>query len=305
MITEYFKRVPPKIAISLFYFYVITGAVSRYLFRSVYGLLVLVVFLYLSVEAFTGVSPLSFEQLILAVSGLDLEYKVALFTSVVTIAGFSIAFHTATINWRRQMQAQFNLQVASEFEVFFADVSRNMTSSKHYAENLIDCVTTIRRGASQEEAEFLLRLSASRESKFIESRSVLSDASIEVLRLLSKNAGVLNNHLGAYEAVQRAADELSDVADSIWIHVPVLSLKQSNPIGFFVEQVDIDECYELAQRCERALGIISGVSGAIQGQLQSTVLDFGVPALVKLISQRESFKRMAEEFHHKLNDKVE
>ncbi len=86
-----------------FYALLILGFIYRFLFQSIYGALLLVVSAYWYTGTYTNVEPFNLEQLIQFASNLSPEYKVALITSGVTITGFAIAFHTATINWRSQI----------------------------------------------------------------------------------------------------------------------------------------------------------------------------------------------------------
>ncbi|MCG8394547.1 MAG: hypothetical protein MI745_15830 [Pseudomonadales bacterium] len=112
MIYSLFKNLPPSIAVKAFYALLIFGFIFRFLFQSAYGALFLVILVYWYAGAFTEINPFTLEELVNWISALAPEYKVALITSGVTIAGFAIAFHTATTNWRNQMRAQIMMQVS-------------------------------------------------------------------------------------------------------------------------------------------------------------------------------------------------
>src|SRR5690606_10910453 len=128
--------------------------------------------------------------------------KVALIASGVTIAGFAISFHTATINWRNQMRAQIMMQVSGEVENFFATVLRNITAAELHVKALVEAVNKIQRGASLQEAEFLVDYNHSQQQQFLDARSILSEAAVEVHRLISRNYNSLASNWGALNAAQ-------------------------------------------------------------------------------------------------------
>lgn len=298
-----FKILPPSIAVNAFYAFLIFGLSFRFLFQSVYGAFLLVAFAYWYTGVFTELEPLSLDQLIYFISTLRPEYKVALITSCVTIAGFVIAFHTATINWRSQMRAQIMLQVSGEVENFFATVSRNITTAEIYVKAMVEAVNKIQRGASPRDAEFLVDYNHAQQRQFLDARSLLSEASVEVHRLISRNYNSLASNWGALGAAQRAAAALAEVSQKMWVNIPILELNDPDRVQLFINQVNITECEEFIRTCARSQGVMSGLTGGIRGQLQSTILGFNLPMFSHLLNKRNEFRKTVEEFHRDLNEK--
>ncbi len=303
MVYSFFKTLPPAVSVKAFYALLIFGFIYRFLFQSVYGALLLAVLAYSYTGAFTEIEPLSLTELIEWLSTLNPDYKVALITSGVTIAGFAIAFHTATINWRNQMRAQIMMQVSGEVDNFFATVSRSLTMTELYVKSLVEAVNKIQKCASLRDAEFLVDYNHTQQRQFLDARNLLSEASVEVHRLISRNYNSLASNWGALNAAQRSAVALKEVSQKMWISLPIIDLDDPNRIQQFINQVNVAECKEFIHTCERSQGVMSGLTGGIRGQLQSPVLGFNLPMFSHLLSKRKEFRETVEAFHRDLNEK--
>lgn len=302
MIYAIFKKIPPVISVKVFYAYIIFSVCFRFLFKTAYGLLIVSVLIYLNSENIVGNKALGFEELLVTVASLDSSYKVALMSSFVTIAGFAIAFHTATINWRNQMRSQIMLNVSAETEEFFARVSRGITTIKIHAESLVESVNKIQAGLPMADSAFLVDVNHDQQDRYLAARDVLSEAAIEVHRLIGRNNNALASNWGALSAVQRAADALSKLSRKMWIHLPVIDPADPNRVQSFINQVNVMECRELIDVCDKTSGVINGLSGGVRGQLQSSVLGFNAPMFFGLILNRKQFREAIENFHKDLNE---
>lgn len=303
MIFALFKGFPPSVSVPLFYFYIVFGYILRFFFMSPPGLLLVSMILYCNAKTYIGSVPLTLEQLFYVISGLDKEYKVALLTSFVTIVGFAIAFHTATINWRNQMRSQLMLNVSAEIEGFFAGVSNAMTTLEIHAESLIDSVNKIQGGMSMRDAAFEVDFNQDQQQKYLHARSFISEAASEVHRLIGRNHNALASNWGALPALHRAAKALSDVSSKMWIHLPIIKAGEPNRVQIFINQVNVDQCRELVRACEASNGIISGLTGGVRGQLQASVIGINLSSLAGLVVKRKDFRKAIEEFHKLLNEK--
>lgn len=303
MIYALFKELPPSVAVPVFYSYIVCAYILRFFFMSAAGLLLISLLVYWNAEALTGHVPLTFEQIFSVLSDLDKEYKVALLTSFVTIVGFAIAFHTATINWRNQMRSQVMLNVSAEIEGFFAGASNAITTLQIHAESLIDSVNRIQGGVPMRDAAFEVDYNQSKQQEYLHARNFISEASAEVHRLIGRNYNALASNWGALPAIQRAGKALSEVSSKMWIHLPVIEAGEPNRVQIFINQVNVDQCRDLVRACEVSTGIISGLTGGVRGQLQSSVIGFNLSSLAGLVVQRKNFRKSIEDFHKLLNDK--
>lgn len=302
MIITLLKKIPPLLSVPLFYVYISVGLLLRFLFTSTYGALILAIFYYQYVVLYTDVIPLSLEELINWLFSLSGEYKVALFTSLITISGFIIAFYTATLNWKNQLKAQLKSEAANEIERFFAVVSDNINTTSLYAESLVRIINDIQSGSSINDASFSIDYQQRRAREFLEARDILSKASVEVHRLIGKNYNLLLTGFGLLDNLNLAADSIASITKKMWIHIPIVDLKDSNHIQLFFNQVNITECNEFIKVCEIQGGKISGLIGGVRGYLLSPIWGFSFSAYINLIFKRKEFKKAMKEFHCDLNN---
>jgi hypothetical protein len=211
MIFAFFKKLPPSISVPAFYGLITMALFFRFIFASTYGALLLVLGLYAYAVTYTSINPLTPSELVSWIAVLSSEYKVALLSSLVTIVGFVVAFHTATINWRNQMRAQLKAQAAGEIESFFAVASGNITTASLHVESLIETVNKIQKGASIYDASFSVAYQQGKAREFMAARDTLSQASVEVHRLIGRNYNLLSTGWGLPASVKLAAEALSKV----------------------------------------------------------------------------------------------
>jgi len=162
MMISYFKKIPRSLSVPIFYTYISGLLVTKFLFTTTYGAFVIALSIYFYCDVYTSLTPLTVGQIINNILLLPIEYKVALLSASVTVAGFVIAFHTASINWKNQMRAQIKSQAAGEIEGFFAAVSSNITTAELYVKSLIETVNQIQKGISIEEANFSVEINGVR-----------------------------------------------------------------------------------------------------------------------------------------------
>ncbi len=303
MFVSYVRKIPPSISVPAFYVLMMLMLVLRFLFGSVYGALALVMVFYAFTYHFTSTPPLSPSELVLWIDGLTSEYKVALLTSSVTVLGFVVAFHTATANWKDQMGAQFKAQVAGEIESFFAAVTSSMNIASLYVESLVSTVNKIQKGANADELSFLIQHIQGQVGKYLSVRDQLSQASIEVHRLIGRSHNVLSTGWGLPATVNLAAESLANVTDKMWFHVPIVDLQSPNHIQSFLNQVNISGCNEFLQAHNDNSEKISGLAGGIRGYLISPILGFSLPMFTNLLSDRKQFRETMERLHIQLRNK--
>ena len=296
------KKTPPIISVPVFYFYITTYLLLRFLFASTYGSLFLVFFIYFLVNEYSSIKPYTAMQLMWWLDALSSEYKVAVISSFVTVVGFIVAFHSATINWKNQMKAQLKIQAADEIENFFSIVSSNITTMTLYVESLIDIVNKVQKGtSSEEESNFSISYNQKKASELIAARDTISKASVEVHRLISRNYNLLSTGWGLLNAVNIAAKSLSNVAGKMWVHIPIVDINDPKHIQSFVNQVNITECQDFLNTCEANEMKISGISGGIQGYLTAPIWELNFTMYANILTNRKNFREGIREFHEKIN----
>lgn len=295
------KKLPIGISIPLFYLVVSLALLFRFFFTSVYGALILALGLYYYVKYFTSVEPFTPEELLLWTTSISPEYKVALFSSFITITGFVIAFHTATLNWKDQMKAQLKSKASDDIDHFFHIVLSNISSAEIYIKSQVRIVNDIQNGAPLEEISSRIEYQQGKTHSFFAARDVLSEAAVEIHRLIGSNYNLLSTNYGQIEKMNDTAESLRNINDKLWLHVPVVSVNDDNHIQSFFNQVNVTDYNEFLNVCEVNSGKIAGLTGAIRGALSSAIWGFSFPQFVNLVSIRKDFKKTMKNFRDDLN----
>jgi len=297
----FFKKIPPYISVPAFYIFIFVTMILRFLFSSTFGALVLAIWLYIYVGAYTLTDPLKPMELIWWLVELPVDYKVALISSIVTVGGFVIAFHIATQNWKDQLKAKLKAEAAREIELFFTGVCRNITVATIYVESLVEAVDEINKVGITADTDFSVRYALEKTYKFLAARDALSEASIEVHRLISKNHSLLSTGFGVPANAKCAAEALMEIREVMWIHVPIVDMKSQNYIKSFVDQINLAEYKNFLKVCKINYGKISGLSGGIQGYLTAPIWGFSFTMLANLLFSKKEFREAIEELHKDFN----
>ncbi|WP_111657768.1 hypothetical protein [Isoalcanivorax indicus] len=292
--------IPPQVLARLIYSYLLISLLLKFFFRTTYGLLIIAVLIYFNAELIFGCSPLNSEEIFSVLVSLEKEYKVALISSSVTIVGFAVAFHTATINWRSQMRSNIMLGVATEIEDFFSNALKSITTVQLYAEELIRDVSGVQAATTMQEAAFIVNFNISRQQEFYQARQAISESSIEVHRFLARGHNALASNWGALPAMHRAEMALSEIATKMWISIPNIDAGDTHKVQAFIKQVSLEECHSLIKCCDRNARIISSLYGGVRGQLESTIMGVNVPMFFSFLAQRKGMMNAIENLHESL-----
>lgn len=145
------RRLPPVLSAWLIYYGLPVVLVLRFLLGTVIGVFALLLLMYWIMWISGDPKPLTFAQLLLWVDGLQTESKTAVVTSVLTIFGFLVAFHTAKVNWKAGALTHLKAHVADEIELFFNEAARLTIDAKIYVRSLVEAVNRIQdQGATSD-----------------------------------------------------------------------------------------------------------------------------------------------------------
>lgn len=229
-------------------------------------------------------------------------YKVAFISAALTVVGFVVAFHTATINWRNQLKAELKAQSAGEIEEFFAIVARLISDASIYVQTLADAVTTIQKDSSPQETEFVVSWVVRESQKFIATRNQLSQAQIEVHRIKGRHYTILSSGWGLPTTFDHAVDAFRKVGERMWIHVPIVNLNDPDHIQNFLNQVNVQECAQFLEAAEKYAVPISMYAGSIKGQLMSPIMGISLPMYASLLAGRKEFKALIASFYRDMKN---
>lgn len=281
------KRLPPAVTLRLFFWVLPIFIFARFLVGTVFGVFLLSVALYYFNLFFGDTKPLTFGQLLLWIDSLPTESKTGVLTTLLTVAGFLVAFHTATINWKAEALAHLKASVAGEIDVFFNEVSRLTVDAQIYVQSLIDTVNKIQN--QDADSTFRVWRTQEKSAAFLETRERLAAMSVEVHRLTGSNHLILSTSWGVSNALEDCATAFTEITEKMWVRVPNILAGNLDPISEFIRQVNVAECSSFIECCERNYGFINGTTGAIRGSLLSPLVGFNFSSLMSIKGKRSLF----------------
>lgn len=284
------RRLPTGLLSWLFFYGTPLVWCLRFLIGSVFGVFVTSVLLYVAMSIYGESKPFTLAQLVLWIDALPTESKTATVTSVLTVAGFLIAFHTATANWKAEALAIQKSHVANEIEEFFAETSRLTSDAEIYVRSLIDAVTKAQQNGATSEAGFAVQWVLDQTPKFLATRERLASMGVQVHRVSGRHYTVLSTVAGAIRALEDCATAFSEITRDMWVRLPSVPANHPDPIGFFIAQVNVTECGKFISTCERNFAFINGLSGGIRGELLSPIVGFRLSMWAHLSGKKELFK---------------
>lgn len=297
-----FRVLPPTIAVPAFYVFATIAIAFHILFGSILGVFLVSLFAYWAVGHFGLSSPLSFGELLLWLDSQPEGYKAAFISAALTVVGFVVAFHTATINWRNQLKAELKAQSAGEIEEFFAVVTRLISDASIFVQSLLDTVNTIQKGSSPQDVQFAVSWAVRESQKFIATRNQLSQSQIEVHRIKGRHYTILSSGWGLPATFDHAVDAFNKVSERMWIHVPIVNLDNPNHIQNFLNQVNVAECTQFLEVAEKYSAPISMYAGSIKGQLMSPIMGVSLPMYASLLMGRKEFKALIVSFYRNMKN---
>ncbi|BAL24896.1 hypothetical protein [Azoarcus sp. KH32C] len=280
------QKLHPSVSVPLTYLFATVGYIWRFTTGTSIGVLILSAAAYYAASTFGSVKPFSFGELIVWIAGLSDELKAAALTSVLTITGFLIAFHSSTASWKKQVQNQLKLDAAVEIEGFFAEVSALLIESKLYAQSIVDAVIRIRELGATSETQYELRRIVEETPKFLDTRQRISALSVGVHRLAGKNHTLLSTVWGGQEALANAIEAFQEIAACTWFPTPYVDCADERYIDIFVSQVDITKCATFIETSDAKGLYMNAVTGGLRGILIAPVMELNLSALCNLAKHR-------------------
>ncbi|UCV22308.1 hypothetical protein [Ferribacterium limneticum] len=230
--------------------------------------------------------PFTPAQLVLWIDGLPAESKTAVVTSVLTVVGFLIAFHSATVNWKAEAVAHLKASVASEIEQFFNEAAQLSTKANIYIHSLVEAVNLVHAEGATPDAAFKIRRAIDQASNFLATRDRLSVMSIEVHGIAGRHCSVLSSVWGTTKALEECAAAFEKIAQQMWIRVPNIEANHPDQIGQFVAQVNVAECKSFIECYEQSYGFINATSGGIRGTLLAPLIGINLSSILSLYGKQ-------------------
>jgi len=283
------RRVPPRITTLVFYYALPVFLLIRFLVSTIWGVLLLSIFLYWSMWHLGASKPYTAAELVLWIDGLSSESKTSVVTTMLTVLGFLVAFHTGTLNWKAQAFAQLKEHVASEVESFFTEASRLTIDAQIYVDSLVEAVNCLQSQGPTNDAVFAVRRALDLAPKFCATRDQLSAMSIEVHRIAGRHYSVLSSVWGAIHTLEECAAAFGEITHKMWVHAPFVMESHPDPLAAFLAQVNVADCIAFSEACDRNRGFMDGNIGGIRGMLLAPIVGFNLASRMSLSGKKDLF----------------
>lgn len=297
MLTKILQKYPPNISIKLYFVFVTCRTLYILLTQRIVGLFILFLFVYLSLFITKYHKPFTPRELILFADSLSKDFKIALFSSFITIFGFILAFHTATISWKQQTAANLKISAAQELENFFAEILQLITDLELFIGGVLATVEKAKRDPKGFDTIFAVKYTLDQKEKFDNSRLRLSTLSSGIFRFQNKHFSSLASEPDAKEFLVQAKDALLDITGSMWVFVPTLDTNDPKLVESFLRYINEEKASNFVATCKKCGPVIASVEAGVRGILLSPVLEPSIIAIFHLAKNRSSLSAALAAIH--------
>jgi hypothetical protein len=287
-------------------FVVVTVTLGIYLFKflasNIYGFLVVSLMVYGYFLFLSDTQPLTFDQLILWSENLEVDHKIALLSSCLTILGFLIAFQIGSSNAKEEAKITMKLALANEIEAFIDECARLSVKINIYAAALLRLSESIRNRPNAETTLWEARQVVRESVAFFNIRTQLSERSIAIHRLLGRNYTLLSSHWGGIHQLTSCIEAFQEIARDMWFIIPALKEDDADIVTNAGRIIEANrEAYERFKATfERNYNFMTGVAGMMRGTLLAAVVETNLPMVITVVRLRKALKEMAEEAEHRI-----
>jgi len=275
------EKLPGKWTARLLEYLMPASLLLRYLMSSVGGTLILALLIYATVPILWGVQPWTPEKLLLWVDELPIEAKTGVFTSLLTVVGFLVAFHSATEAWKGQALGEIKLKIAAELEGFSNEAARLITDLEIHAKDSLRAVKSYRANGVTQETVHLTEWAIERSENFKVARQRLSTMGVEVNRIVGNNFSVLASLPGAANWMDQYVAALDLITEKMWIQIPLIP-DGSSRYAYFSDKVNVTAYENLIACCEEKASVMVGLIGGIKGALLQAVVSVNLHTYLAL-----------------------
>ena len=272
-----------KIKLLLIKVYVTFIYLLHLLVGNLFGIFILSLLLYHFAPALGLGQPLSAHELILWIDQLPETYKVTVFTSLLTIIGFLIAFSIGSAQQKQQFISQMKIEIASDIEEFFNEASRKSTDADIYARYLLEVASIINDGVDQNSIDYHMHNIIKETNKFTQIRELLMATSIEVHRFQGKYSIILASTWGVNKQLEKAIEAFTEITDAMWFSTPLINTDTKNKDTVFLRHVKTDECQKFITAYKNNYSIMNGTTGGLRGRLIAPITGMNLSFIISLL----------------------
>lgn len=289
----------PIISVSLIFITSICRIINRYLFGTIWGVLILSIILYVNSERILGTKPLAVNELIMVLFSLNETMQAAIVSSLITIIGFIVAYATASSNWKAQLRGTLKSEASCECIQFFNVTHSLVTQCDIYANSLKSTLDKIANGSPKSELLFHVGYNRKKTNEFIANRDAIVANSINAHTFLAKYNSLLINTTGVKSNLDLAISSLTVVSQDIWFPIPYEVTEGDDEIEMFRSQIDIDKINKFLTTVKEHHNALSFHPSAAAGILMDPIVGTSFSSLVSLFKVRKILWDQMSDIYHK------
>lgn len=275
------------------YIFTLLGFVLRFLTGNLYGVLILLLVVYFSIEPLWEIPPLTIRELLLILDGYDSSEKALFLSSSLTVIGFLIALSVATISWKQQIQASLRLQAASDINSTYNRISTHLVDINIFASSLIRLADKIK--SEQRLSDFDYEYLLSQYDKFASDRQAFCSAYRQSLELLGSYSQQLFAAGDSFTRIQEIGNELGRLNSDVWFCVPVIALNEQERSKIYLSSLDYDKIKDYIELSDKIHDRTNALSGIIRGKLTTPLIEANWSTFRNFAKHGVSFFTMMEE----------
>lgn len=266
---------------------------ARFLLGSLWGTLALVVAAYFGLRWVGYCRPLSFWELFVWYDELPEGTQGLLISSFLTVVGFSVAFATATMNWRQEMQANLRLDASREVDSTYNQTCSLITAVEIFSSNCLEVFRKQEAGADPLEVERAIRIVLQRLPQFEADRLELSATYRQACQITGRYSSVLLASGDAQKRILAANKAISEVTDKMWIFIPGIDPASVNVSEVYFRFVEQTKLTALITECRKAHHFVSANSGHVKGRLNYQLLENNLSLVVNFFRLGGAFVHLS------------
>lgn len=272
-----------KVVMILLKVYVIGYYSVRLLVAKPFVILIFFIFLYYFASSLGLSKPFTFLELILWLDSLPENSKTTIFTSLITISGFLIAFNIGSATQKQQLMSQMRIESSDDVESFFNEASRNLTSVDIYAKYLLQVAEYIHNNAPATTIEFHLNNVIGRTEEHDALLKRLQEQAIEVHRFHGKYSIIFASSWGVTKKLDKAVEAFTETTDKAWFNTPILQSDDPDIANNFIRQIDIEQYNNYIAAYEINSDVISESVGGLTGTMLGEVTGLNFSLIVNFL----------------------
>lgn len=254
------------------------------------GVLLIALVVYWTFERIASIKPLSPPELALWLNALPESYKVALFTSMVTVAGFIVAFRTAMASWRQQMATQFKLDSGTKLFDKVSATVQSVIDLQIYAEMIIAIATRHEEGVTDAEMEISVQKALEDSKRLDDLRNAFISNFGGFLQVYAEVFTLMTSNPNLTGPLDRIRDAFLSLSRAVYVDMPHVEITDPRRVERFFAQLQAENFRILRKSCVDVRNVASSLSGGIHGFLLSAIVPSTLYQIVYFARRRKDFE---------------